>query len=79
VRLGDWKLIEFFEDNSTELYNLKEDIGEQNNLAEKFPAKVKELHKLMTDWRKEINAPVPSIPNLEWDKWDRAKSISVSD
>ena len=33
IRQGDWKLLEFFEDNHVELYNLKDDIGENNNLA----------------------------------------------
>ena len=33
VRMGDWKLIEFFENGELELYNLKEDLGEKNNLA----------------------------------------------
>ena len=36
VRMGDYKLIERYRDNSLELYNLAEDIGEQQNLAEKF-------------------------------------------
>ena len=33
IRMGDWKLIEFYEDNRIELYNLKEDPGEQHDLA----------------------------------------------
>ncbi|MHC4620753.1 MAG: sulfatase, partial [Planctomycetota bacterium] len=37
VRQGDWKLIEYFEDGRLELYNLKDDIGEQHNLARKMP------------------------------------------
>ena len=42
--MGDWKLIEFFEDGALELYNLKKDLGEENNLAKKIPEKTKELH-----------------------------------
>lgn len=56
IRSADWKLIEFFDDRSTELYNLKEDIGETNNLAAKYPEKVKELSKDLNKWRKEVNA-----------------------
>ncbi len=38
---GDWKLIEFFDTNSFELYNLKTDPGEKNNLSTKYPLKVR--------------------------------------
>src|SRR5262249_18440485 len=40
IREGDYKLIEYFDDMRVELYNLKDDIGEQNNLASKMPEKV---------------------------------------
>ena len=66
VRNGDWKLLEFFEDGRLELYNLKDDIGEKNNLAGTFPDKVNELHREMLDWRKSINAPVPAERNPEY-------------
>ena len=33
IRSGDWKLLEFFEDGRLELYNLRQDVGEKNNLA----------------------------------------------
>ena len=67
VRMGDWKLIEYFEDNDFELYNLKDDIGEKNNMAEKKPEKVKELYTVMNNWRKSVNAPVPNEKNPEYD------------
>ncbi|WP_321995537.1 sulfatase [Draconibacterium orientale] len=63
VRLGDWKLIQYFENNDLELYNLKEDVGEENNLAEQDPKKTKQLLELLEDWRKETKAPVPSELN----------------
>ncbi|HUV65016.1 MAG TPA: sulfatase, partial [Sedimentisphaerales bacterium] len=66
VRAGDWKLIEYFEDGALELYNLKDDIGEQKNLAEALPDKTAELHKLMLTWRKALNAPVPTELNPEY-------------
>ena len=43
IRSGDFKLMEFLEDGRLELYNLKEDIGEQHNLAESMPEKANEL------------------------------------
>ena len=60
VRMGDWKLIEYFEDGALELYNLKNDLGEKTNLAELESGKVKELHAAMLKWRKETKAPVPT-------------------
>ena len=59
VRFGDWKLIQYFEYNDLELYNLKEDIGEENNIAETEPEKRDELLQILENWRQEINAPVP--------------------
>lgn len=62
IRSGDWKLIEFFEDNHLELYNLKDDIGEQNNIAEMHPEIVKELREKLHAWQKDVDARFPS-PN----------------
>jgi arylsulfatase A-like enzyme len=56
---GDWKLIEYFEDKRIELYNLKKDIGETNNLAEKMPNKTEELRKRLHSWRKAVDAQMP--------------------
>ncbi len=57
---GDWKLIEFFEDGRLELYNLRSDLRERNNLAERFPEKARELHARMLAWRAETKAAMPS-------------------
>ncbi|MFH1943500.1 MAG: sulfatase [bacterium] len=65
IRAGDYKLIEWFEDNSVELYNLKENIGEKNNLAASVPEKADELRKMLHDWRKEVGAQMP-LPNPDW-------------
>ena len=66
IRLGNWKLIQYFENNDLELYNLKEDIGEKNNLAKSNPDKTAQLLQLLETWRKETNAPVPSILNPDY-------------
>lgn len=60
IRSGDWKLQEFFEDGRLELYNLRDDIGQTNNLAQKLPDKAKELHGQLAAWRQAINAPMPT-------------------
>lgn len=62
IRQGNSKLIEWFEDGRLELYNLKRDIGEKNNLADKHPDIVKRLHNKLIAWRKEVDAKYPS-PN----------------
>ena len=67
IRSGDWKLIEYFEDGRLELYNLREDIGETTNRAEREPAKAKALHDRLVAWRKETGAPVPTKKNPTFD------------
>jgi arylsulfatase A-like enzyme len=67
VRAGDWKLIRRFEPHPDypelhELYNLKKDIGETNNLAEKMPDKVKQLDALIDRFIEDTGALAPK-PN----------------
>ena len=59
--MGDWKLIEFFEDGRRELYNLRDDVGEKNNLAAAQPERANDLHAKLAAWRKQIGAPMPTI------------------
>jgi arylsulfatase A len=60
IRQGQWKLLEYFEDNHIELYDLSYDIGEKNNLSEKVPEKAEELHKCLEVWRKYVKAQMPT-------------------
>jgi len=76
IRKGDWKLLMFHEEwvldggesqinanNSVELYNLKNDPGESNNLCN---TKTKKRDKLLADlleWQDEIDAPIPQQAN----------------
>jgi arylsulfatase A len=62
IREGDYKLIEFYEDGRLELYNLKEDPGEKNNLAGKMTAKAEALRARLKAWLKSVNADMP-VPN----------------
>ena len=59
IRRGDWKLMEFFEDGSLELYNTRDDLSETKNLAAALPDKTKELHTLLVAWQHAVNAPIP--------------------
>ncbi len=65
VRAGDYKLIEWYEDNSVELYNLRDELGEQNDLAAKMPQKAAELRGLLHKWLKQVNADVPTPEQLK--------------
>ena len=66
VRMGDWKLIEFFEDGRLELYNLAEDIGETTNLAEQKPRRAKRMQRRLAEWRASVDAAMPT-PNPDFD------------
>lgn len=67
VRMGDWKLIEKFQDESFELYYLKNDAGEKKNLAESQPQKAKELKQVLSDWQTATGAPRPVEKNPAYD------------
>lgn len=60
IRAGNFKLLEFFEDNHLELYNLIEDLGEKNNLVRSLPEKAEELHRKLAAWREQLQAPMPA-------------------
>ena len=56
IRVGDWKLIERFEDGRVHLYNLREDIGERTDLAAKEPRRVAALRARLHAWYKRVDA-----------------------
>ena len=62
VRLGAYKLIEFFEDGHQELYNLQDDLGEQCNLIHDAPNYAQTLSEMLHTWQKEVGARFPT-PN----------------
>ncbi len=66
VRLGEWKLIEFFEDGRLELFHLPDDFEEQHNLIRREPQRTKQLLELLKDWRKTVRAAMPT-PNPGFD------------
>jgi uncharacterized sulfatase len=79
VRYGDYKLIEWYDEticgpgNTFELYNLKDDIGEQNNLAKKMPEKTEELSTMLAAWRRKVNAQLMP-PNSDYNPEKAKKS-----
>ncbi len=68
VRLGDYKLIDWYDEAAIELYNLKDDICEQHNLAEQMPEKASELHQLVKEWRASIDAEILDPSKNKWSK-----------
>ena len=65
IRDGDWKLIEFYEWDIVELYNLKDDPGEQQDLSDTHPQKTKELREKLRDWQRQMGAKMPQ-PNPDY-------------
>jgi arylsulfatase A-like enzyme len=61
IRSGDWKLIYYYRDQSFELFNITEDIGEQNNLAERNPDKVNELSEKLGEYLRSVDAQRPFL------------------
>jgi arylsulfatase A-like enzyme len=59
VLRGDWKLIEWLEDDSVELFNLAEDLGEKHDFAAEHPDCVKAMRERLHAWREEVRANMP--------------------
>ncbi len=62
IRHGDWKLIEFYEDNRIELYNLEQDSGERHDLAAPEHRRAAEIRQRLHTWRAALGAVMPT-PN----------------
>jgi arylsulfatase A-like enzyme len=68
IREGNYKLIEWHEDHSLELYNLRQDISETHNLAKEKTELADELHQKMIEWRQSVGAVMPTAnPNGQRD------------
>ena len=66
IRMGDWKLIEWYEEGRRELFNLRKDLGEQKDLASSNPDQVTALAAKLEAWRHEVGALMPT-PNPQYD------------
>lgn len=60
VRDENWKLIHYFEDHRNELYNLADDIGEQNDIAAEHPERVAIMLADLKAWMADVDAKMPS-------------------
>lgn len=66
IRVGDYKLIEWFEDGRLELYDLAKDVSESDDLVMILPEKAGELLELLREWRRSLDAKMPR-PNPQWE------------
>ncbi len=74
VRMGDYKLIEFFEDGRLELYHLKTDLGETKNLADAQPERAEKMLQKLKAWRKSVHAKMPTLnPDYDPERADQLK------
>jgi len=62
IREGDWKLIKRYEGRTFELFNLKADLSETNDLSEEMPEKVRDLEAKLNKWLRAAGAKLPK-PN----------------
>ena len=76
IRSGDWKLIEFYENNRRELFDVKKDPGEGRNLSEEKPEIVKQLADRLAAWRKEVGAKMMTV-NPDYAPNPQAKDGSI--
>ena len=68
IRKGDYKLVYYYEYDDYKLFNLRDDLSEKNDLAQKMPEKAKQLHAELMAWVKDTKAPVPNKPNPKFAK-----------
>lgn len=60
VRLGDWKLIHYYEDGHQELYNLRLDEKEERDVSQEYPKRVLELSKTLFDYLDKMEVKYPT-------------------
>ena len=63
IRVGDWKFIQYYKDGRQELFNLKRDISEADNLADRMTDKAAEMKARLVAMLKDQGARIP-IPDL---------------
>ena len=68
IRQGRYKLLEFFEDGRTELYDLVADPGERRDLIDSLPSVAADLLRLLHTWQDTTGAPVPRERNPAYEK-----------
>ncbi len=66
IREGSWKLIKRYEGKPFELFNLKSDISEENDLSQIYPTKTRQLDAKLRRWLRLTSAKMPKLnPNYD--------------
>lgn len=73
IRKGNWKLLHFFEDDGTELYNLDDDISETYDRRFAEPKIEKQLKQELDEWRTKVEALIPQ-ENTNYSPWKERSS-----
>ena len=63
IREGNWKLVETFEDQQVQLFDLANDLGETQDVSQNYPEITQRLADQLKAWRADVNAPVPTLQN----------------
>lgn len=66
MREGSWILVEYYDADTTELYDLSADVGEQHDLASQNPQRIQSMRSALAAWRKSVNAQ-ENRPNPDFD------------
>lgn len=80
IRLGDWKLVEHFEDGSLDLFHTDDDVGEATDRSAAEPARVAELRGRLEAWRRSVSAKgMTANPRFDLAAWQSCQAeIDVS-
>lgn len=69
ARVGDWKMVVNRNDDSPMLFNLKNDISEKRNLANRYPEKLKALESAYAGWDAKMMSP-------KWIRQDKNNALA---
>ncbi|MDG1891253.1 MAG: sulfatase [Verrucomicrobiota bacterium] len=61
IRVGEFKLIQYYDGSPVELYDLAHDAGETRDLAATTPSKAMELQGRLREWLKQMKAHMPLL------------------
>jgi arylsulfatase A len=67
IRHGDYKLLEYFENNTIQLYNLRNDVGEQRDLSQEQPERAEKMTAMLRQWRANVSAAMME-PNPDYQR-----------
>ncbi len=65
IRVGHYKLLDYFENGTVQLFDLENDLGEQRDISRENPEITQKLLKMLQDWRQQTDAKMPQIKTPE--------------